>query len=69
VRQAGMNICCGGIIAMGETAEQRVEMAFELKELDAAGINSTLVGNYLTTSGKPLNQEIYNLEAAGFAVK
>lgn len=112
---------------MGETPEQRVEMAFALKKLEvdcvpfnilhpipgtrlehqqllsvqeilrtiavfrlvlrdkslrfaggrenamgeeeykgyAAGINSTLVGNYLTTPGKPLEKERKQLEAAG----
>ena len=33
-RQAGLEICSGGIIGMGETPAQRVEMAFALKELD-----------------------------------
>lgn len=129
-RQAGMEVCSGGIIALGETAEQRVEMAFELKGLDIdcipinilnpivgtrlekqqplttdeilrtiavfriimpnkalrfaggrekalgneeykgyiAGINSMLVGNYLTTNGKVFTEEIKNLEASGRVV-
>ena len=129
-RQAGMEICCGGIIAMGETPEQRVEMAFALKEIDAvcvpinildpipgtrlenqvplhadeilrtisvfrlilpnkilkfaggrekalgineykgytAGINSMIVGNYLTTNGKDIGQEINNLNAVGYVL-
>lgn len=33
-RQAGLEVCCGGIISMGETARQRIEMAFAIKELD-----------------------------------
>lgn len=130
-RQSGLEICCGGIISMGETPEQRVEMAFELKELDVncvpinilnpipgtrlenqpslsveeilrtiavfrlilqdkplkfaggrekalgqdeysgytAGINSMLVGNYLTTAGKTFEQEISNLEMAGLELR
>jgi len=32
----------------------------------AAGMNSMLVGNYLTTSGKNFEQETQNLAAAGF---
>ncbi len=37
-KKAGMSVCCGGIFGLGETASQRVEMAFTLKELDAESI-------------------------------
>jgi biotin synthetase len=130
-RRTGMEVCSGGIIALGETAEQRVEMAFALKDIDidcvpinilnpiagtrlenqsplsadeilrtisvfrlilphktlrfaggrekalgseeyrgyTAGINSMLVGNYLTTQGKAFEEEIHDLKTAGYSVK
>ena len=130
-RQAGMKVCSGGIIALGEAAKQRVEMAFELRALDvdcipinilnhikgtrlenqppltteeilrtiatfriimpnkvlrfaggrekalgedeykgyAAGINSMLVGNYLTTDGKTFEEEMRNLKNCGKVVE
>ncbi len=120
VRAAGMEVCCGGILGMGETLEQRAEFAAELASLapdevplnflnprpgtpfgdlpvmpatealqaiavfrlalprtilrfaggreitlgDLAkdgmlgGINAVIVGNYLTTLGRPATQDL-----------
>jgi biotin synthase len=115
VKQAGLKVCCGGIFGLGETAAQRIELAFTIGELAVdsvplnflnpiegtrlagaklidpleclvtialyrlilpdrkisvcggrehnlrdlqswmffAGANGTMIGNYLTTSGRP----------------
>ncbi len=38
VRKAGMQLCSGGIIGMGEADEDLVQMAFELRELNVESI-------------------------------
>lgn len=37
-KNAGMEACCGGIMGMGETEEDRVALAFELRELEVESI-------------------------------
>lgn len=38
VKKYGMELCCGVILGMGETIEQRVEMALELSEIEPDSI-------------------------------
>ena len=130
-KAAGLRVCCGGIFGLGESAEQRVEMAFTLRELEvdsiplnflnpikgtrlenqpplpaleilkiiavyrlilpakdikaaggreknlrdlqcmmfAAGANSTMVGNYLTTCGRPAEEDLRMIRDLGLTVK
>lgn len=37
-KEAGLEVCSGGIFGIGETMEDRIDMAFELRELDVDSI-------------------------------
>ena len=132
VRDAGMEVCCGGIVGMGETVEQRAELAAQLAQLDPhevplnflnprpgtpfgdlpvmaatdalrtiaafrlalprtilrfaggrevtlgdlgtrdgllGGVNAVIVGNYLTTLGRPAQQDLALLDELAMPVK
>ena len=43
VREAGLETCVGGILNLGETPEQRVEMAFELAEVNPTSVPINLL--------------------------
>src|ERR687891_2468382 len=43
VKEAGLETCVGGILNLGETPEQRVEMAFELAELNPTSVPINLL--------------------------
>ncbi len=56
VRKAGMELCSGGIIGMGEKHEDIVQMAFELSELSVESIPL----NFLhSIDGTPLERKEY----------
>ncbi len=131
VRAAGMQLCCGGILGLGESLEQRAEFAAQLAALDpdevplnflnprpgtpfadkslveprdalravaafrlamprtilryaggreitlgdlateglTGGINAVIVGNYLTTLGRPAAQDLATLEELRMPIK
>jgi len=51
VKSAGLSLCSGGIFGMGETWQDRIEMAFLLKELD---VNSVPVNFLIPLKGTAL---------------
>ena len=53
VRNAGMAVCCGGIVGMGETRQQRAALIAELAKLDPAP-ESVPVNNLVRVEGTPL---------------
>lgn len=52
-KEAGLEVCCGGIIGLGESEEDRVEMAFALKELN---VDSIPVNILTPIKGTPLEE-------------
>lgn len=50
-KSAGLSVCSGGIFGMGETWQDRIDMAFSLKELD---VNSIPVNFLVPIKGTPL---------------
>lgn len=53
VRQAGMKVCCGGIMGMGETREDRVQFMAELAALPEPP-ESVPINRLVNVSGTPL---------------
>ena len=54
VRSAGMHVCCGGIVGMGETRRVRAGLIAQLANLDSQP-ESVPINNLVQVEGTPLN--------------
>ena len=54
VKQAGLQLCSGGILGMGETPNQRLELAFSLAELEPDEVPVNIL---IAREGTPLIEE------------
>lgn len=63
VRQAGINVCCGGIVGLGESREDRIEFLLTLANLPTPP-ESVPINRLIRVSGTPLgeNAEIDGIE-------
>lgn len=52
IKEAGLELCCGGIIGMGETRRQRLELAFSLAQLNPHEVPINIL---IAREGTPLH--------------
>jgi len=68
-KEAGMEICSGGLIGLGESFEDRIDMALELRQLDVHSVPINLLNPIKNTpleNNEPLPMEEVNRTCATF---
>jgi len=55
VRNSGMKVCCGGIIGMGESEDDRIQMLVELSQMEKHP-ESVPINNLVAVKGTPLEK-------------
>jgi biotin synthase len=58
VRNAGINVCCGGIVGMGESRLQRAGLIAQLANLDPQP-ESVPINNLVQVEGTPLHDKLH----------
>ncbi|MEO8752464.1 MAG: biotin synthase BioB [Casimicrobiaceae bacterium] len=62
VRDAGMHVCCGGIVGMGETRQQRAGLIAQLANLDPYP-ESVPINHLVQVEGTPLHAALHGEDA------
>lgn len=62
VKEAGLELCCGGIIGMGETPKQRIELAFSLSALEPDEVPINILIPRKGTPKEPENCSINTMD-------
>ena len=57
VRDAGINVCCGGIVGMGESRRQRASLVAQLANLDPYP-ESVPINHLVQVEGTPLHEQL-----------
>ncbi len=53
-KTSGLRVCCGGIFGLGESLEQRIELAFQLKEVDPESVPINILMPFKGTRAEKL---------------
>ena len=62
VRSAGINVCCGGIVGMGESRRQRAALVAELANMEPYP-ESVPINNLVQVEGTPLHERLGGVAA------